>query len=136
MKSASVLLEVNWTKVAPSSGQPAGWFVGWLKLSTTESRLWEKRTATRCGDSDGVTTMVAPSITVTSDLANTVTPSVADKVSSFSLAAASTWAMSADASDVAESISNSRLTALVFPPTSRRRRLTLAAVGGDGEGAT
>ena len=88
MKSVSVLLEVNWTKVAPSSGQPVGWFVGWLKLSTTESRLGENRTATRCGDSDGVTTMVAPSITVTSDLANTVTPSVADKVSSFSLAAA------------------------------------------------
>ena len=51
MRSVSVLLPANKVNVAPSSGQPAGWFVGWLKLNTTEWRLGEKRTALRYGES-------------------------------------------------------------------------------------
>ena len=75
MRSAPVPLPANRVKVAPSSGQPAGWFVGWLKLNTTESRLGENRTALRYGESRGgiddgggegaasVTSMVHPSLT-------------------------------------------------------------------------
>ena len=59
---------------------------------------------------DSETTTVTPSVTATSGLASTVTPSVADKLSSGSLAAASAWAMRADASGVADSMSNPRLT--------------------------
>ena len=51
--AAAVPLPAKRARVALSSGQPSGWFVGWLKLNTTELRLGANLTASRCGESDG-----------------------------------------------------------------------------------
>ena len=51
--AAAVPLPAKRVRVALSSGQPSGWFVGWLKLNTTELRLGANLTASRCGESDG-----------------------------------------------------------------------------------
>ena len=51
--AAAVPLPAKRARVAPSSGQPFGWFVGWLKLNTIESRLGANLAASRCGESDG-----------------------------------------------------------------------------------
>ena len=51
--AAAVPLPAKRAKVALSSGQPSGWFVGWLKLNTIESRLGANLAASRCGESDG-----------------------------------------------------------------------------------
>ena len=48
-----VPLPARRARVAPSSGHPFGWFVGWLKLNMIESRLRANLAASRCGESDG-----------------------------------------------------------------------------------